>query len=78
MPTAARPGAGAGGTAAGAGCSAKPFALSQDARTGTVGVYADSTSVATKTNTPLINIPQSLSVLTKDFIRDRVSRISPT
>ena len=44
---------------------------SQDARTGTVGVYANSTSVATKTNTPLVNIPQSLSVVTKDFIRDQ-------
>jgi catecholate siderophore receptor len=49
----------------------KPFAPSQDVRTGTVGVYADSTSVATKSNTPLLNIPQSLSVLTKDFIRDQ-------
>jgi catecholate siderophore receptor len=48
-----------------------PFAVSQDVRTGTVGIYANSTSVATKTNTPLINIPQSLSVLTKDFIRDQ-------
>ena len=28
-------------------------------------------SVATKTNTPLINIPQSVSVVTKDFIRDQ-------
>jgi catecholate siderophore receptor len=49
----------------------KAFAVSQDARTGTVGVYANSTSVATKTNTPLVNIPQSLSVITKDFIRDQ-------
>jgi catecholate siderophore receptor len=49
----------------------KQFAVSQDARTGTVGVYANSTSVATKTNTPLLNIPQSLSVITKDFIRDQ-------
>jgi catecholate siderophore receptor len=49
----------------------KAFAVSQDARTGTVGVYANSTSVATKSNTPLINIPQSLSVITKDFIRDQ-------
>jgi catecholate siderophore receptor len=48
-----------------------PFAVSQDVRTGTVGIYANSTSVATKTNTPLIDIPQSLSVLTKDFIRDQ-------
>ena len=43
----------------------------QDARTGTVGVYANSTSVATKTNTPLINIPQSVDVLTKSFIQDQ-------
>lgn len=46
-------------------------ASSQDAQTGTVGVYANSTSVATKVNTPLINIPQSISVVTKDFIRDQ-------
>jgi catecholate siderophore receptor len=46
-------------------------ANTQDARTGTVGVYANSTSVATKTNTPLINIPQAVSVVTKDFIRDQ-------
>jgi catecholate siderophore receptor len=38
---------------------------------GTVGYIANSTSVATKTNTPLINIPQSLSVITKDFIKDQ-------
>ena len=49
----------------------KAFAESQDARTGTVGVYANSTSVATKTNTPLVNIPQSITVVTKDFIRDQ-------
>jgi catecholate siderophore receptor len=49
----------------------KAFAVSQDARTGTVGIYANSTSVATKTNTPLINIPQSVTVVTKDFIRDQ-------
>src|SRR5262245_36147830 len=48
-----------------------PPADSQDARTGTVGVYSNSTSVATKTNTPLVNIPQSLNVLTKGFIRDQ-------
>jgi catecholate siderophore receptor len=49
----------------------KPFAQSHDARTGTVGYYADSTSVGTKTNTPLLNIPQSVSVLTKEFIQDQ-------
>src|SRR5262249_43671652 len=49
----------------------KPFGQSQDARTGTVGVYANSTSVATKSNTPLVNIPQSLSVLTREFIGDQ-------
>jgi catecholate siderophore receptor len=47
------------------------FAVSQDARTGTVGYYADSTLSATKTNTPLINVPQSVSVLTKQFIQDQ-------
>jgi catecholate siderophore receptor len=51
----------------------KTNVVSQDARTGTVGIYANSTSVATKTNTPLVNIPQSLSVLTKDFIRDQAA-----
>ena len=38
---------------------------------GTDGYVANSTSVATKTNTPLINIPQSVSVVTKDFIKDQ-------
>jgi catecholate siderophore receptor len=47
------------------------FGGSQDARTGTTGYVANSTAVATKTNTPLINIPQSVSVLTKDFIKDQ-------
>jgi catecholate siderophore receptor len=37
----------------------------------TTGVYSNSTSVATKTNTPLINIPQSLSVVTKQYIKDQ-------
>jgi catecholate siderophore receptor len=49
----------------------RAFAVSQDARTGTVGYYANSTSSATKTNTPLINIPQSVSVLTKEYIQDQ-------
>lgn len=43
----------------------------QDAKTGTVGYFTNSTSVATKTNTPLIDVPQSVSVLTKDFIKDQ-------
>src|SRR3954452_20977687 len=43
----------------------------QEARTGTVGVYSNSTSVATKVNTPLVNIPQSVDVLTKSFIQDQ-------
>jgi catecholate siderophore receptor len=47
-----------------------PLRQTQDARTGTVGVYANSTSVATKTNTPIVNIPQSLSVVTREFIQD--------
>src|ERR1700738_2689122 len=55
----------------------KAFAVSQDARTGTVGYYANSTSVGTKTNTPLLNIPQSISVLTKDFIQDQGTHSIP-
>jgi len=43
------------------------------ARTGTVGYFSNSSSVATKTNTPLINIPQSISVLSKDFIQDQAT-----
>jgi catecholate siderophore receptor len=46
-------------------------ANTQEARTGTVGVYSNSTAVATKTNTPLVNIPQSVSVLTREFLRDQ-------
>jgi len=42
-----------------------------DARTGTVGYFVNSTSVATKTNTPLINIPQTVTVLPKEFIDDQ-------
>jgi catecholate siderophore receptor len=49
----------------------KAFAVTHDVRTGTVGYYANSTSTATKTNTPLIDVPQSVSVLTKDFIQDQ-------
>ena len=49
----------------------KPFAQSQDVRTGTSGYFANSTSVATKTNTAIVNIPQSLNVVTKELIRDQ-------
>src|SRR5262249_33791555 len=49
----------------------KEIMQTQDARTGTVGYYSNSTSVATKSNTPIVNIPQSMSVITKDFIRDQ-------
>jgi catecholate siderophore receptor len=42
-----------------------------DVRTGTVGYYTNSTSVATRTNTPLVDIPQSINVITKDFISDQ-------
>src|SRR5512132_335755 len=50
--------------------AAWPASGTQDAHTGTVGVYANSTSVATKINTPLVSIPQSLSVVTREFISD--------
>ena len=57
--------------AAPTGAPPAAFAESQDARTGTVGVYSNSTSVATKTNTPLVNIPQSINIATKEYIRDQ-------
>jgi catecholate siderophore receptor len=47
-----------------------PTSATQDARTGTVGIYVNSTSVATKVNTPIVNIPQSISVVTREFIND--------
>src|SRR5204863_372649 len=50
--------------------AAWPASQTQDARTGTVGVFANSTSAATKINTPLVNIPQSVSVITREFIND--------
>src|SRR6516225_11469063 len=50
--------------------AAWPASGTQDARTGTVGVYSNSTSVATKIDTPIVNIPQSLSVVTREFISD--------
>jgi catecholate siderophore receptor len=50
--------------------AAWPASGTQDARTGTVGVFSNSTSVATKINTPIVNIPQSLSVVTREFIAD--------
>src|SRR6201996_4763163 len=51
----------------------KPFAATQDARTGTVGYFANSTSVATKNNTAIVNIPQSLNVVSRQMIDDQNS-----
>ncbi len=48
-----------------------PSVNSQDARTGQTGYITQSISSGTKTNTPLIDVPQSVSVLTKDFIKDQ-------
>lgn len=48
-----------------------PVVRSQDARSGTIGYFTGTTSTATKTDTPILNTPQSVSVLTKDFIRDQ-------
>ncbi|MBI2742250.1 MAG: TonB-dependent siderophore receptor [Rhodospirillales bacterium] len=45
--------------------------VSQDETTGQKGYITNSTTTSTKTNTPLINIPQSITVLTKDFIKDQ-------
>src|SRR5204862_5344891 len=38
---------------------------------GDIGYVATQTRTATKTDTPLINVPQSVTVLTKDFIKDQ-------
>jgi catecholate siderophore receptor len=57
-------------TVANAIAAAWPSSATQSAKTGQVGVYQDSTSAATKINTPIVNIPQSLSVVTKEFIAD--------
>lgn len=61
--------------AAGADANAQAIQLEtinvQSDSSGTAGYLAPSTSVATKTNTPLINIPQSINVITKDFIKDQ-------
>jgi len=48
-----------------------PSVNNQDARTGQQGYITRSVTSATKTNTPLINVPQSVTVLTKEFIRDQ-------
>jgi len=50
--------------------AAWPASQSQSGKTGQSGVYQNSTSSATKINTPIVNIPQSLSVVTKEFIAD--------
>lgn len=48
-----------------------PVVNNQDARTGQVGYITQNISSGTKTNTALLNVPQSVSVLTKDFIKDQ-------
>ncbi|MGJ0505742.1 MAG: TonB-dependent receptor [Methylocystis sp.] len=40
---------------------------------GVVGYVARGTSTATKTNTPIIDIPQSITILTKQQLQDRAS-----
>lgn len=52
-------------TAAGTGNGTSTAATTTD------GYVATSTSVATKVNTPLIDIPQSVSVVTKELIEDQ-------
>lgn len=48
-----------------------PTASQVDQKNGSIGYMATRTSSATKTDTPLINVPQSVTVLTKEFIRDQ-------
>jgi catecholate siderophore receptor len=45
--------------------------VTQDTRAGVSGYSATRSTTATKTDTPLINVPQSVTVLTKEFIRDQ-------
>ncbi len=49
----------------------KPIVETQNAKTGTVGYFVNSTSVATKTNTAIVNIPQSLNVISRQMINDQ-------
>jgi catecholate siderophore receptor len=48
-----------------------PSVNSQDARTGQSGYITQSTSSGTRTNTRLLDVPQSISVLTKEQIKDQ-------
>jgi len=48
-----------------------PSVNNQDARTGQVGYISSSVTSATKTNTALLNVPQSVTILTKQFIKDQ-------
>src|SRR5262245_53610560 len=43
----------------------------QTGQAGTQGYVATRSSTGTRTDTPIINIPQSVSVLTREFIRDQ-------
>jgi catecholate siderophore receptor len=57
---------------AGAGAPAGPSAGGvQSGAAGTVGYVATRSTTATRTDTPLINVPQSVTVLTREFIRDQ-------
>src|SRR3569623_1399470 len=51
--------------------AAFPNTATFDARTGTVGYYSNSTSVATKTTPSLLNIAQSVTVVPKQMIEDQ-------
>ena len=46
-------------------------APTQASRSGTVGYITQRTTTGTKTDTPIINIPQSISVVTQEFLRDQ-------
>lgn len=48
-----------------------PSVSNQDAKTGQSGYITRSVTSATRTNTPLINVPQQVTVLTKEFIKDQ-------
>lgn len=53
--------------------SLPPVVNSQDVRAGTAGYTVQRITTATKTNTPLINVPQSVTVLTKQQLQDQAA-----
>jgi catecholate siderophore receptor len=52
----------------------EPSGDAQSVRAGVAGYVATRSVTATKTDTPLVNVPQSVSVLTREFLQDQNAR----